>query len=119
MSYTIKDSGERASFESGMIRDTGGNKIDYDRALDGPMLLRWAEHLTKGATKYPDVKPGVPNWTLAAGDEESARFKKSAIRHFFQWIDGQVDEDHAAALFFNVNGFEYVKAKRASQNGGS
>jgi len=119
MQFEIKDSGERKNFASGMMRDTDGDKIEYDRAFDGPMFLRWAEHLTKGAKKYPDVKPGVPNWTLAAGDEEQARFKKSAIRHFFQWLDGQMDEDHAAAVFFNINGYEYVKEKHANQNGGS
>jgi hypothetical protein len=47
----------------------------------------------------------------ASGDSESERFKESAVRHFFQWLNGDVDEDHAAAVFFNINGFEYVKAR--------
>jgi len=110
--FVVKDSGERSNFTGGMVRDTDKDKIDYNRVFDGPMLERWAEHLTKGAVKYPDTKPGVPNWTLAEGDEEKVRFKKSAVRHFFQWLDGQMDEDHAAALFFNINGFEYAKDRR-------
>lgn len=109
--FVVKDSGARQSFDSGMVRDTTEGKVDYHRVFDGPMIDRWAAHLTKGAVKYPDVSPGVPNWTLAAGPEELARFRASAIRHFRQWLRGDLDEDHAAAVFFNINGAEYVGGK--------
>lgn len=99
----------RKQFNSGMVRDQDTNKIDYTRVLDGPMLDRWAEHLTINETKYPDVQPGVANWTLANGREELERFRKSAFRHFRQWLRGDIDEDHAAAVLFNINGYEYVK----------
>jgi hypothetical protein len=112
--FEVKDSGARQEFESGMVRDTTEGKTDYTRILDGPMFDRWADHLSKGAVKYPDVAPGVANWTLANGEEELARFKKSAMRHFRQWLRGDVDEDHAAAVYFNVNGAEYVKGRTAS-----
>lgn len=110
--FAVKDSGERQQFESGMVRDAEAGKIDYWRLIDGPMLERWAEHVTKGAVKYPDIAPGVPNWTLAEGSAELARFKASAFRHFVQWMRGDTDEDHAAAVFFNINGAEYVKGRR-------
>lgn len=113
--YTIKDSGERREFASGMVRDTTTGKPDVERIFDGPMADRWAEHLTNGATKYPDVKPGTPNWTLASGVEELVRFRKSAARHFRQWLRGDTDEDHASAIFFNVNGYEYVKKRMAAE----
>ncbi len=109
--FTIKDSGERQNFSSGMVRDTQMDKSDFMRVLDGPMFDRWADHLTAGEKKYPDVQPGVPNWTLANGEAELTRFKKSAFRHFRQWLRGDRDEDHAAAVFFNINGAEYVKEK--------
>lgn len=111
MSFDVKDSGVRQEFQSGMVRDTAENKVDYTRIMDGPMYDRWAEHLSKGAKKYPDVRPGVANWTLAEGEEEMARFKKSAARHFRQWLRGDIDEDHASATYFNINGYEYVKEK--------
>ena len=107
--FVIKDSGVRAAFPSGMVRDTSEGKVRYHRVLDGPMFFRWAAHLCKGAVKYPDVTPGVPNWTLASGEEELQRFKESALGHFIDWYVGKRDEDHAAALFFNVNGAEYVR----------
>jgi hypothetical protein len=111
MGFEIKDSGQRQEFKSGMVRDTTVGKINFWRVLVGPMFKRWAAHLTKGADKYPDVAPGVSNWTLAAGEVELARFKDSAFRHFVQWQNGETDEDHAAAVFFNINGCEYVKEK--------
>jgi hypothetical protein len=72
------------------------------------MFDRWAEHLTKGAEKYNEG-----NWLKASGEEELKRFRASAVRHFVQWLRGDTDEDHAAAVFFNINGIEYVKGRRS------
>lgn len=108
--FTVKDSGERQAFQSGMVRDTEDGKADYTLIYDGPMIDRWAEHLTKGAVKYE-----ARNWMKAAGEEELVRFKKSAARHFRQWLRGDLDEDHAAAVYFNINGHEYVKDKLIQQ----
>lgn len=105
--FVVKDSGERKEFDSGMVRDVTEGKTDYSLALDGPMFELWAVHLTKGAAKY-DKR----NWMKATGDEERDRFRESALRHFIQWYRGDSDEDHAAAVFFNINGSEYVKGKR-------
>lgn len=109
--FIIKDSGKREVFASGMVRDTAADKVNFLKVLDGPMLQRWASHLTKGALKYPDVKPGVANWTLANGQAEYQRARESAARHFFQYLRGDTDEDHAAGVYFNINLAEYVRAK--------
>lgn len=109
--YEIKDSGERQVYDSGMYRDTTDDKINWLNVRFGPMLERWAVHLTKGRKKYPDPQPGVPNWTLASGPEELHRARMSAARHFEQWLAGDQDEDHAAAVFFNINLAEYVIQK--------
>lgn len=104
--FLVKDSGVREQYDSGMVRDTAEGKTDYSLVLDGPMFLRWAIHLTKGAAKY-----AKRNWMKAEGEVELARFKESALRHFMQWYSGDTDEDHASAIYFNVNGAEYVKEK--------
>lgn len=104
--FTTKDSGQRLVFDSGMQRDVSTNKIDYSLTLDGPLFLRWAALLDRGARKY-DKR----NWMKATGEEELVRFKESAMRHFIQWFYGDTDEDHAAAVLFNINGAEYVKEK--------
>lgn len=103
VSFKVKDSGKRMEFESGMVRDVTEGKIRFDLAYDGPMFERWAKHLTLGAQKY-DAR----NWMQAAGKAERERFRESAFRHFIQWYRGDTDEDHAAAVFFNINGAEYV-----------
>jgi hypothetical protein len=105
-SFVVKDSGARQQFSGGMVRDVEVGKTDYTLVLDGPMFDRWAVHLTKGATKYE-----ARNWMKAEGEVERERFKRSALRHFLQWFRGETDEDHAAAVLFNINGAEYVKEK--------
>lgn len=102
--FIIKDSGERTKFESGMVRDVTTDKTNVALVFDGPMFWRWAVHLSKGAVKY-----AKRNWMKANGEAELERFKESASRHFMQWYRGDVDEDHAAAVLFNINGAEYVK----------
>lgn len=104
--FVVKDSGERQEFSGGMVRDVTTGKTFWHLVADGPMLRRWAVHLTKGANKY-----AAQNWMLAQGETEYKRFKESAYRHFMQWYYGDVDEDHAAATYFNINGAEYVKEK--------
>lgn len=101
-SFIIKDSGLRTQFSGGMVRDVAEDKIDYLLLRDGPMLKRWAMHLTRGAKKYTKR-----NWMLASGAEEKERFRESAARHFEQWLAGDRDEDHASAVLFNINGYEY------------
>ena len=103
LGFTVKDSGQRQQFDSGMQRDTTEGKILWHLAFDGPMFKRYAVHLTKGAVKYE-----ARNWMKANGHAEMERFKESAVRHFIQWMNGEVDEDHASAVLFNINGFEYV-----------
>ena len=104
--FIIKDSGTRQTFAGGMQRDITEGKTNYLLVRDGPMYKRWAEHLTNGAKKY-DKR----NWMKGVGQEELDRAKESADRHFAQWLAGDVDEDHAAAVIFNINQVEYLKAK--------
>ena len=112
LKFVTKDSGERQEFDSGMIRDVTTGKTEWHRITEGPMIKRWAELLTRGGVKYPDVQPGKANWTLAEGEAEYQRFRQSAFRHFMIWFTGEdTSEDHAAAIYFNVNGAEYVKGK--------
>lgn len=106
MSYDIKDSGKREEYAGGMVRDTAEGKVNYLLVRDGPMFERWAQHLTAGAKKYTKR-----NWMKAEGNEELDRARESAARHFEQWMNGDTDEDHAAAVYFNINEVEYIKTK--------
>lgn len=112
----LKDSGQRLNFASGMVRDIDDTKPAFDLLIplgipyDKLMITRWAELLRKGAIKY-----AKRNWELADSDEELDRAKASAFRHFMQWFSGETDEDHAAAVFFNINEVETIRYKQANQ----
>lgn len=117
MKYTTKDSGKRDEFASGMRRDTTEGKARYDLVipLNTPnhLLKRWAELMERGMAKY-----GYRNWEKANSEEEMNRFRASAFRHFVQWFEGDEEEDHAAAILFNVQGVEYVKERLDKKKGG-
>ena len=110
--YKTKDSGKRTSFVSGMVRDVQEDKARFEfliplgQKYEDALITRWAMLMTRGADKYGDR-----NWEKANGVEEMNRFKSSAFRHFMQWFCDEDDEDHAAAVLFNINGYEYVKEK--------
>ncbi len=112
MAYDMKDSGAREQFTSGMQRDTQNDKPRFDliRPLAVPykdqMLTRWAELMARGAQKYEER-----NWEKAETRDELNRSVASASRHFEQWLNGETDEDHAAAVFFNIQGAELVRHK--------
>jgi hypothetical protein len=112
MDYITKDSGEKKEYDSGMRRDITTGKptfhlvIPRDIPYRETMFYRWAALLGRGAEKYGDR-----NWELSNSDEELERFKSSAFRHFIQWFHGEYDEDHAAAVMFNINAYETVNYK--------
>ena len=108
--FITKDSGKRQNYKSGMRRDLQDGKPRYDLIIPlgqkEHLLKRWAELMERGMTKY-----GYRNWEKANSEEEYIRFKASAFRHFIQWFQDELDEDHAAAILFNVNAAEYLKNK--------
>lgn len=109
-SFVVRDSGQRQEYPSGMRRDTTDGKPLYT-LIPRELLRRYAEHLTKGAEKY-----GRENWKLANSQEELDRFRDSAFRHFIQWMNGERDEDHLAAVIFNMWAADYVEEKLATRH---
>lgn len=105
--FVTKDSGERAQFDSGMVRDTDKGKPRFDLLVplgvpyEAQLLTRFAALMARGAEKY-DAR----NWEQANSHEELERMKSSAFRHFMQWFMGEQDEDHAAATLFNIMAYE-------------
>lgn len=110
--FETKDSGQRVEFESGMVRDSQKGKARFDLMVPvgvpygDQMLTRFALLLQRGSEKY-----SARNWEQANSEEELARFKESAFRHFMQWLAGEADEDHAAAVLFGVIAHETVSWK--------
>lgn len=104
-SFITKDSGNKQTFSTGMQRNIAEGKARYDLVWK-PGLKRIAELYARGAKVYGDR-----NWEKASTQEELDRFKESANRHFEQWMLNEIDEDHMAAVVFNLFGAEMVKAK--------
>jgi len=106
--FVTLDSGEREQYATGMVRDTEANKPRFDLMwpLDVPyeeqLLTRYGLLLARGGAKYGDR-----NWESGYDPVAQARAKSSALRHMAQWACGQTDEDHAAAVLFNVQQHEY------------
>lgn len=107
---TTKDSGKRESYDNGMVRDVQTGKPRFDLLMPNgvpypdQLLTRFAELMARGAEKY-----GERNWELARGDAAFHRAMGSAFRHFLQWYCGEDDEDHAAAVLFNITMAETLR----------
>ena len=67
---------------------------------------RYAELMMRGAQKYDRG-----NWRKAATEEELQRYKDSLIRHTVQYLRGDTDEDHGAAILCKCYGAAMVLDK--------
>jgi hypothetical protein len=116
--FITKDSGQREEYDSGMKRDVQDGKPRFDLLFPlgipypDQFLTRVAELLARGAIKY-DAR----NWEKATGQAELDRFKASAMRHLIQWQAGETDEDHPAAVVFNLMGAHLVEWKMKNESG--
>lgn len=70
------------------------------------LMERMAGLMTRGAEKY-----GRRNWEKASTEEELERFKSSCLRHLFQFMCGEEDEDHLCATMFNLCAVKHVQEK--------
>lgn len=100
--FETKDSGKRQQFETGARRDTQDDKPRYD-LISTIALKRFAELMGRGAAKYGDRnwEQGIP----------LSRFYASMFRHMMQWAEGDVSEDHLAAVLFNAAGIIHTEQK--------
>lgn len=106
--FVVKDSGERQSFETGMVRDTSEGK-GSPSSLPFNAITRLSKHLELGCrNKYPknNYKLGSP----------ASRFFDSAFRHLIAWAaNTDPSEDHLAACLFNVAGI--IELEEGIKNG--
>jgi hypothetical protein len=118
--FITKDSGERETYASGMVRDADGATKDNFFLLvhkgvpyEEQFLTRFAQLLTRGAEKY-----SKRNFELANSPAELERAQESLFRHLMQYLCGDETEDHAMAICFNVLLAELTKY-RMKQLGGT
>ena len=110
--FETKDDGTRQFYDSGMMREPQNNKprfdliIPKDQPYNETLLYRWAMLMARGAEKYSER-----NWEKACSQEEYDRFKASALRHCMQVFSEENDEDHFAAVCFNLCAAVYTKGR--------
>lgn len=99
----LKDSGNRREFETGAVRDMQEGKGRCD-LLPACALLRLSKHYEAGAMKYEarNWEKGIPISVMI----------DSAMRHLLKYMDGQTDEDHLAAVAWNILGAMWMEEKR-------
>lgn len=97
---SVKDSGQRTQFGTGAVRDIQQGKGRFD-LIPYRALNRLASHFENGSIKYGDSnwKRGIPLRT----------YLNSAARHLYKLLDGWNDEDHAAAVIWNLACFIHTK----------
>lgn len=102
----VNDSGNKEIFKSGYNRDSRVGKGRYD-LIPPEAIRRLAQHFENGANKYGDR-----NWEKGC---PASRYLDSALRHLFAVVEGREDEDHAAAVLWNVSCF--IATKERIENG--
>lgn len=108
--FETKASGTEVAFTGGGFRDSeeGRPRFDLIRPVNVPyqeqLLTRWAALMARGAKHRGDR-----NWEKMSDRAALERFISGATRHFEQWVTGEHDEDHAAAVLFNIQGALYVQ----------
>lgn len=91
--YVTKDSGQRVEFVTGSVRDLDAGKPDWT-LLPLDALKRVTALYMRGAQKYERH-----NWRKG---QSLLRAERSLMRHLFQYMNGERDEDHMAAVVFNA-----------------
>jgi hypothetical protein len=89
----LKDSGFREVYTSGAQRDNREGKGRFD-LIAGQGLLRLSRLYEAGALKYSGR-----NWEKGMN---ISRYVDAAFRHLTKYMMGCDDEDHLAAVAFNV-----------------
>lgn len=98
--FATRSSGRQDSWDSGTVRDTSENKPRYDLIPPEP-LRRLAMLYYRGGQLYGDH-----NWAKGA---PCSRFLASAQRHLEQARAGDRDEDHWAAVIWNIMGIMHFE----------
>ncbi len=89
----MDDSGDRSTYQTGALRENHPGKGRYD-LIATQALMRIAIWYERGAKKYKDR-----NWEKGMN---FSRYADAAMRHLVKYIAGWDDEDHLAAVAWNV-----------------
>lgn len=98
--FKTRDSGQRRQFPTGSVRDSRQGKGRYDLIPAYPQQ-RLAQLYERGAEKYDDN-----NWQKG---QPLSTYMESAERHLYNFKDGDLVEDHLAAVVWNMYAFMWTE----------
>ena len=107
MNFETKDSGAREEFKTGSVRDTQQGKARWD-LMPWEELERVADLYARGAEKYGD-----DNWRKG---QPMKRTFASLMRHIIAYSLGKRDEDHGAAVIWNMLSLMWHETNRPDLN---
>ena len=96
----LHDSGNRHQYQTGAMRDNRQGKGRFD-LISPHMMRRLALRLEAGVIKYSER-----NWEKGM---PLSRFLDALLRHTFQILERDDEEDHAAAVVFNIMAFIHTE----------
>lgn len=96
--YNLISSKDTFEKETQIIVDASIRAMDYLMKLENNSIyntmVRFSKHYENGAKKYGDN-----NWRKG---QPISRYYDSAMRHLWRLMDGDIEEDHASALLWNL-----------------
>jgi len=100
----MQDNGSRKLYPTGFIKEIDGKpyltwlfETPGIELVPRELIERVAALMVLGARKYaPD------NWRLGTSPEALQEYRNSLARHIIAWYRGDNDEDHGAAVIFNI-----------------
>lgn len=90
---SLPGSGARTQFTTGAVRDLSAEK-GHPSDIPPCALKRLANHFKLGAQKY-----SRHNWLKGI---PLSRYQDAIMRHTTLWAEGDMTEDHAAAVLWNM-----------------
>ena len=100
--HNLNDTGQRSTYDSGAVRENVSGKGRFD-LIPFQAIMRLAQHYENGAEKY-----SPRNWEKGM---PISRYCDAAMRHLIKYIDGWDDEDHLAAVMWNVAAIMHHEAE--------
>lgn len=100
--------GKVTKFKSGAIRDTQEGKVDFVETISFTAHHRYAKYMTGKKAKYGtgNFKKGIP---IESYEQSLLRHIDKYFRNKYENGGDEPDEDHVAAMRFNVDGIMHAE----------
>lgn len=105
---------EITQFKTGAIRDTQEGKVDFVETISFTAHHRYAKYMTGKKAKYGvgNFKKGIP---IESYEQSLLRHIDKYFRNKYENGNDELDQDHLAAMRFNIDGIMHEEEMLAQQ----